>query len=102
MNLKPHILPRLYQQTIISSCISNNSLVVLPTGLGKTIIAIMSIAHYLTKYPNRKVIFFAPTKPLCDQHYSSICDSLDIDSSKVAILTGALNPDKRKKVFEAE
>ena len=48
MDLKSHILPRLYQQTIISSCISNNSLVVLPTGLGKTIIAIMGIAHYLT------------------------------------------------------
>jgi ERCC4-related helicase len=37
--------PRLYQEKIFSSSAKDNSLVVLPTGLGKTAIALMMAAH---------------------------------------------------------
>ncbi|MBD3214293.1 MAG: DEAD/DEAH box helicase, partial [Candidatus Lokiarchaeota archaeon] len=65
------IVRREYQETIFISCLSHNCLVVIPTGLGKTIVALMLAVHRLTEYPESKVIFLAPTKPLVNQHFES-------------------------------
>ena len=43
---------RLYQQSIFANSIYRNTLVVLPTGLGKTIIAIMQSVYYFNKTNN--------------------------------------------------
>ncbi|GAG77817.1 unnamed protein product, partial [marine sediment metagenome] len=48
---------REYQVNIAKKCFGNNSLVVIPTGLGKTIIAIIIAAHTLENSPpNSKVV----------------------------------------------
>ncbi|EQD75678.1 Restriction endonuclease, type I, R subunit/Type III, Res subunit, partial [mine drainage metagenome] len=58
--------PRQYQLNIAKESIGKNSLVVLPTGLGKTIIAAMLASKAMEN--GRKVILVAPTRPLVDQH----------------------------------
>jgi len=86
-----------YQVNIAKSIYSGrNTLVVLPTGLGKTVIAMFAIAKSL--YEGRKVLLLAPTKPLSEQHYSSLRKFLNIEPNKIALLTGSLHADEREKL----
>ena len=66
--LNDEFKPRLYQQTIFFTSIEKNTLVVLPTGLGKTLIAAMLAIYKLNENPDKKIVFLAPTKPLVAQH----------------------------------
>lgn len=90
------IQPREYQRKIFEKAKLYNTLVVLPTGLGKTLIAIMLIENRLKNYPESKVLFLAPTKPLVMQHKKSIEEILKIPC---AAFTGSINPEKRKELF---
>jgi len=58
---------RQYQLNIVKTAEKENTLIVLPTGMGKTIIALMLIAKFLKNKTN-KILFLAPTKPLVTQH----------------------------------
>ena len=49
--------PRLYQETIFSTCTNYNTLVVLPTGLGKTGIAMMLSDFRLNQHPDNLQLF---------------------------------------------
>jgi Fanconi anemia group M protein len=89
---------RLYQVNIFNAVKDRNSLVVLPTGLGKTIIAILTLAYKLSK--GKKVLFLAPTKPLCEQHYYSIKKLTTLKDDDIAIVTGETRtPKKRKQIY---
>ncbi|MFX1597380.1 MAG: DEAD/DEAH box helicase family protein, partial [Promethearchaeota archaeon] len=88
-----------YQKNIVSSCKNKNSLVVLPTGLGKTIIGILLISNCLIKYPKAKIIILAPTRPLVSQHKDSCMKLLDINSEEITTLTGKISPEKRIQLF---
>lgn len=92
--------PRLYQETIFSTCTTKNTLVVLPTGMGKTAIALMLASHRLQNHPQSKIVFLAPTKPLCDQHMKTFLASLEIPTEKMAVFTGETPPDERTKQWE--
>lgn len=92
--------PRLYQETILNTSISKNTLVVLPTGMGKTSTAFMLAAHRLTQYPNSKVLVLACTRPLVDQHYETFKRHLDIDENKIILLTGQIAPGKRQDFWK--
>jgi ERCC4-related helicase len=63
---------REYQQEIVTACVCSNTLVCLPTGLGKTHIAAVLIANFITWFPSKKVIFLAPTRPLVRQQVSAL------------------------------
>lgn len=63
--------PREYQTKIVETCKQKNCLVILPTGLGKTLIALMLAQERLKLYPKLKILFLAPTRPLVEQHYES-------------------------------
>ncbi len=93
--------PRLYQQTIFNSCINSNCLVVLPTGLGKTIVALLLSAHRLNQHPSSKVLFLAPTRPLVEQHFQTFAQHLDVPEERLAVFTGLVRPDKRKQLWES-
>jgi len=83
-----------YQFNIIKSMLSGkNTLVILPTGLGKTLIGVFALANALAN--GKKAMFLAPTKPLSEQHYSSITNLLSIDKEKILLLTGAISSSKR-------
>jgi Fanconi anemia group M protein len=59
---------RAYQLSIAMRALDGNTLVVLPTGLGKTAIALLVAASRLYNEKG-KVLMLAPTKPLVEQHY---------------------------------
>ena len=89
--------PRAYQIGIAASIAKgSNSLVILPTGLGKTLIAVLSIANTLSK--GRKAILLAPTKPLSEQHHSSLANLLNVDKDAILLLTGSIARKRRTEV----
>ena len=92
--------PRLYQQTILATAVKKNTLVVLPTGLGKTNIAVLLAANRLTNYPGSKILILAPTRPLCDQHVSSMQKNLEIEEDQVQLFTGMIPPAKRADLWK--
>lgn len=90
---------REYQSSIISGIRENgNTLVVLPTGLGKTFIAAAVIAEVLAS--GKKAMLLAPTKPLSEQHYSVLAGLLKIPSGEILLLTGSIGK-KSRKALEA-
>jgi ERCC4-related helicase len=92
--------PRLYQETIVEKATKDNTLVVLPTGLGKTAIALMLALHRLNKYPDKKVVILAPTRPLVSQHLEAFRKNSDIPEDEMIVLTGQIQPAKRKELFK--
>jgi Fanconi anemia group M protein len=91
---------RKYQLDIANECANKNSLVVLPTGLGKTIIAVLVASKVLERFPtNSKIIILAPTRPLINQHYHTFLKFLGIPEEKYVILTGKTLPEQRVDIF---
>ncbi len=98
--IKPNTVERReYQINIADSAAKGNTLVVLPTGLGKTIIALILVAKELKKDKN-KILFLAPTKPLVIQHAQFLKQFLTIDNALIAIFTGEISPEKRHKMWD--
>jgi ERCC4-related helicase len=93
------ITPRDYQKAIYETCTEKNCLVVLPTGLGKTLIALMLTIERMKKFPGDKVLFLAPTKPLCEQHMASFQKYLPELFCDMQLFTGSVNSKKRKEIF---
>ena len=92
---KNRLLYRQYQKNIIKRCKGRNSLIVLPTGLGKTIIGILVVGKALEKYPESKIIILAPTRPLVSQHKASCKEFLNIEPDEIISFTGRISPEKR-------
>ncbi len=92
---------REYQIQLAEKTALKNSLIVLPTGLGKTIIALLITIKSLSMYPHTsKIIFLAPTRPLINQHFETFQKFLDFPEDQMVILTGKTPPKKRKELFK--
>lgn len=92
--------PRAYQINIIKSAYSGrNTLVILPTGLGKTIIAVFAIAKAIGD--GKKALIVAPTKPLSEQHLQSLSKVLNVDKDTLLLLTGSINKSKRGEMLSS-
>lgn len=100
MEFLKNISPREYQIRILESCKKENCLVVLPTGLGKTLIALMLAIERMKSFPGEKVVFLAPTKPLAEQHLNYFKKNLPELFGDMQLFTGATNAEKRKKLFK--
>ncbi len=101
MLLKKHkIQEREYQKNIAEVAKKKNTLVILPTGLGKTVIALFVMEHFLRDKKNGKVLFVAPTKPLVMQHRKSILEFLNIDKDDITIVSG--EKPKKKRLLDYE
>ncbi|MFX1417983.1 MAG: DEAD/DEAH box helicase [Promethearchaeota archaeon] len=98
---KNKIFYRDYQKNIVNSCKHKNSLVVLPTGLGKTIIGILLIANRLKDYSKAKIIILAPTRPLVSQHKASCKKFLNVDLNEITLFTGKIPPEKRILLYQS-
>ena len=92
--------PRLYQETILNTAAEKNTLVVLPTGMGKTNIFLMLSAQRLKQFPNSKILFIGPTKPLIDQYFSVFKEHFEIDEKEMSIFTGMVSPEKRGELWK--
>ncbi len=91
---------RLYQTRIAEEATRRNVLVVLPTALGKTVIAAYVASHFLYSYRDKKVLVMAPTKPLVNQHSQSFTGLIRVREGEAAVLTGEVCPAERVKVWK--
>ncbi|MFH1101883.1 MAG: DEAD/DEAH box helicase family protein [Methanobacteriota archaeon] len=89
------ILERQYQLDIARHALQKNTAVILPTGLGKTIIAFLVMADILPK----RILLLAPTKPLVQQHYENCKKFLTVNENKIQMLAGNISAEKRTKLF---
>ena len=58
---------RPYQAECLEKGKRGNTIVCLPTGTGKTLIAVRLIEYYLNQFPHLKIAFLVPTRPLVEQ-----------------------------------
>jgi len=88
-----------YQITIAKAAAAKNTLCVLPTGTGKTAIAIMVAAERMELFPGSRVMIVAPTRPLAEQHQRSFQKMLDIPPKEIMLMTGKVPPDVRRAYY---
>ena len=69
---------------IVESCLYDNTLVTLPTGLGKTFIAAVVMYNYFRWFPLSKIVFMAPTKPLVQQQIEACFNIMGIPQIEVS------------------
>lgn len=79
---------REYQLKISEAALYQNTLVCLPTGLGKTFIASVVMYNFYRWYPSGKIVFMAPTKPLVAQQIEACYKVMGIPQAHMAELTG--------------
>jgi Fanconi anemia group M protein len=91
--------PRLYQETILATAANKNTLVVLPTGMGKTACAFMLAAQRLQHFPQSKIVMLAPTKPLAEQHLQTFREHMKLPDECFALFTGEVAPEKRAELW---
>lgn len=75
-----------------------NRLIQGDVGSGKTLVA--AGAAYLVCRSGMQTALMAPTSLLCEQHYESLAPLMENFDIKMGILTGAMNPKKRKDTME--
>jgi len=79
---------REYQFNIVQQALYKNTMVCLPTGLGKTFIAAVVMYNFYRWYPEGKVIFMAPTKPLVAQQIEACYNIMGIPQDHTSEMTG--------------
>ena len=84
-----------YQSNISKACLKQSTMVILPTGMGKTVIALRVILERLNAGP---VLLMAPTKPLAQQHAEFLEEHI---SSRVNLFTGAIPPLQREPLWKS-
>ncbi|XP_043283831.1 uncharacterized protein Fancm [Venturia canescens] len=85
-----------YQFNIVKSALYHNTLVCLPTGLGKTFIAAVVMYNFWRWYPMGRIVFLAPTKPLVAQQINACHDIMGIPNEETIELTGSMDQKKRQ------
>jgi ERCC4-related helicase len=106
----PLILPdslesREYQLSIAMKALDANTMVILPTGLGKTAVALLVAASRLYNEKG-KILMLAPTKPLVEQHlryfekYLLLKPERESISSPFVMFTGDAPPAERTTEWE--
>ena len=88
---------RLYQQTIAEKACQKNTMVILPTALGKTVISALVAAHFLYNHWDMKILVMAPTRPLVLQHKDTFSKFLKIKAEDMVVLTGKVPPSARNE-----
>ncbi|KAF8971564.1 hypothetical protein BDZ97DRAFT_1651060 [Flammula alnicola] len=105
LEAKHYIFPinrpkRDYQFNIVKNSLFENTLVALPTGLGKTFIAGVVMLNYHRWFPEGKVIFVAPTKPLVAQQVSACHETCGIPGGDSIELTGEVSAHVRARYWK--
>jgi Fanconi anemia group M protein len=91
---------REYQRSIAKSALAANTLVVLPTGLGKTIVAMLVAAERLAAFPKSKILILAPTRPLVLQHAEFFKEHFKDREANSIVLTGETPAPQREEAFD--
>jgi superfamily II DNA or RNA helicase len=88
-----------YQMNILKKCLFTNTLVSLPTGLGKTFIAAAVMLNFYRWFPTGLILFLAPTKPLVNQQISACLNIAGLPPSSCIVLTGSSPRTSRAQVY---
>ncbi|KAF7320220.1 hypothetical protein MKEN_00806500 [Mycena kentingensis (nom. inval.)] len=111
MKLKPDLLEakhwvyplnhpkRDYQFNIVQHCLFENTIVALPTGLGKTFVAGVVMLNFYRWFPEGKVVFVAPTKPLVSQQIEACHKTCGIPGTDAVELTGETPAAQRARAW---
>ncbi|MCS5582106.1 MAG: helicase-related protein [Pseudomonadales bacterium] len=102
---------RAYQLDAVRAGLGANTLLVLPTGTGKTPIAWMVVAERLREmreiYDSSSskrncpwILMVAPTNPLVVQHHRDATTWLELGESEIVALTGKISPEKRQPFYD--
>jgi ERCC4-related helicase len=89
-----------YQMNIVKTCLLNNTLVCLPTGLGKTFIASVIMYNFHLWFSG-KIFFFAPTKPLVNQQKDSFLSMFKELSELVTEVNGSVSGKNRISLYSS-
>jgi ERCC4-related helicase len=90
---------RAYQFAIVRRALTRNTLVCLPTGLGKTLIAAVVMLNYMRWYPDGVIVFVAPTRPLVHQQMNACYQTAGIPPPLTVELTGHTRLSVRRELW---
>jgi Fanconi anemia group M protein len=90
---------RRYQLSLASAAMGENTLVCLPTGLGKTTVSLLVTAERLHERGGTSLML-APTKPLVNQHADFYRKALSIPDDEIVVFTGEVRPDDRAALWD--
>ena len=90
---------RPYQLKLADKSLSENTLVCLPTGLGKTAISLLVTVHRLNQFEGKSLLL-APTKPLVHQHATDYRNWLNLSASDIVSFTGEIPPKQRSELWD--
>ena len=88
-----------YQLRSLERILSFSSLMVMPTGFGKTAVEWMAMAEFL-RNGSEKIILVAPTTGLVDQQRTMAVERLNLPEEEIVAYTGETGPDKRQALWE--
>jgi len=91
-----------YQYSIVARGLYHNTLVALPTGLGKTFIAATIMLNWFRWTTDAQIVFVAPTKPLVSQQVKACFDIAGIPRSATTMLTGGISPGLRAEEWQSK
>ncbi|KAJ3375664.1 hypothetical protein GGF31_002867 [Allomyces arbusculus] len=92
-----------YQINIVQKALFNNTLVSIPTGLGKTLIAAVVMLNFYMWFPEGKIVFMAPTRPLVAQQQSACYKITGIPIEDMVVFVGTtISPEERKQYWQTK
>ena len=98
--LTPQVVEdRRYQGLLADAAGDADTLVCLPTGLGKTTVSLRTTARRLHEIGG-KALFLAPTKPLVRQHAEFYREALRVPDEEIVVFTGEVAPEDRAALWE--
>jgi fanconi anemia group M protein len=83
----------------VKKSLFQNCLISLPTGMGKTLIAAVVMYNYYRWYPQGKIIFVAPTKPLVAQQMRACSEIVGIPENETALFDGSCSVSSRENLW---
>jgi Fanconi anemia group M protein len=89
---------RLYQLQLAGTAQTADTLVCLPTGLGKTTVSLLVTAERLQDVDGT-ALMLAPTKPLVQQHAEFYREALQIPDEEIVVFTGEVRPEDRAALW---
>ncbi|MFQ6011798.1 MAG: DEAD/DEAH box helicase, partial [Nitrososphaerales archaeon] len=93
---------RKYQLDIAEVAHRKNTLVVLPTALGKTVVAVLAACQALNAQEGSRILMMAPTRPLVLQHWSSFLKITEFKEKDVLWLTGTIPRGDREAIWSGD
>ena len=97
--LKDGVEARAYQMMTLRNALIASTLMVMPTGFGKTAVEWMAMADSLHKNEG-KILLIAPTTGLVEQQQRMAREMIQLDPELIVTYTGESTPDARPSIWK--